>query len=287
MSAEWFEIRPVCFDRYVVDVPKILEPVVTEARLEGFSVANLGPKRQADLNAKIAERRGLMLAGGPVDSIDLVTFQGASQEKSTTILAYDAASSFDKELIPSQHRAEIYLLAEGHLFEMRGMIRKNRRDAQLARRFRIAHAVRPRGAEDVPTKQGYCFQNGFVELSNVSSDFFEISMRNERIDGNFAFFIDVRNGAKLIKNEYNWPPEATERTVAGFDGIQTWGVVTEGGPDFRGYAGEFYSYHASTTDQSYSALQIRTEQNATTKSHILVIFPFVQHRDFGTSFWNH
>lgn len=261
MTEEWFETRPVCFGRYVMDVPKILQPVITEARLDGFNIVNIGPATQADFEAKVAERRRMIEAGGPVDDMETVRFQGAWAERSSIVFAYDFASRFDKEYIPPQHNVEAYALSDGYLFQMKGMIDKNRRDAQLAKLFRIAHAVKARSMDQVPTQAGFCFQDGFVGLDNTSSDLFRISMRNEELDSNFVFFIDARNRSGLIENEYNWPPEAIKRHVAGFEGTQAWGVVTEGGPDFRGYGGEFYGYHASNTDEIHSTLQIRTERN--------------------------
>lgn len=261
MTEEWFETRPICFGRYVMDVPKILQPVITEARLDGFNIVNLGPATQADFEAKVAERRHMMEVGGPVDDMETVRFQGAWAERSAIVFAYDFTSRFDKDYIPPQHNVEAYVLSDGYLFQMKGMIDKNRRDAQLASLFRIAHAVRARSMDQVPTQAGFCFQDGFVGLDNISSDLFGISMRNETVDENFAFFIDVRSGAGLIENEYNWPPEKIKRRVSGFEGVQAWGVVTEGGPDLRGYGGEFYGYHASNNNELHSSLQIRTERN--------------------------
>lgn len=261
MTEEWFETRPVCFGRYIVDVPKILQPTITEARLDGFNITNLGPATRTDFENKVARRRLMMEAGGPVDDMETVRFHGAWEEHSAAILAYDFASRFDKEYVPPQHNTEAYVLADGYLFQMKGMVDKGSRDIQIADVLRIAHAIRPRNIKEMPAGPGYCFQDGFVALSNARSDFFGISMRNEKIDANFTFFIDARSRNGLTENEYHWPPEATKRTVAGFDGMQAWGVITEDNPDFRGYAGEFYGYHTSKAGEPHSSLQIRAERN--------------------------
>lgn len=90
MTEEWFEARPICFGRYVADVPKILQPVIIGTLLEGFTVTNLGRATQRELDAKIADRQGLMKAGAEIDNNALPTKHlYTRRDKNLTVLGYE------------------------------------------------------------------------------------------------------------------------------------------------------------------------------------------------------
>lgn len=257
MNEEWFETRPICFGQYVADVPKILQPTSAGARLEGFTITNLGPAGQEDLDAKIEDRRTLMEAGGPIEDSSFVRYQGTRQDGNVTVILYDFFDEFDPEYRPPSHDMETYFLSDGHLFEIKGRIEKDKREARLATLFRIAHATRPRDMEEVPQEKGYCLQDLFVALPNKLNSYIGISFDNENVDSRFSYNVVVSNSVTTPEKGYNWPPEARRRQVAGLKGVQAWGMENNTYPGSRVYAGEFYAYQPPRDDDRSLSINTR------------------------------
>jgi len=257
MKDEWFETRPVCFGRYVADVPKILQPSMLSTTIEDFTITNLGLATQSELEQKIAERQALMEAGAEIDDAPKTNYLSESQDEGITTLVYERARVIESFPPVTYENIETYFRSDDYLFEMKGSIKKDDRQARLTSLFRIAQATRPRDMEEVPEEQGYCIKDGFVALQPDVEFGTTFRLTNVDVDQNFGFSIDIWETVSVQEATYRWPPQATERSIAGLPGIQAYGLNDKGDPQTDGYRFEFYGYRSPKQEER--ALSIRTE----------------------------
>ena len=261
MKDEWFETRPVCFGRYVADVPKILQPNVSKGRLEEFTITNLGPASQAELEKKIADRKALMEAGAEIDDAPKTNYLSESQDEGITTLVYERARVIEYFPPVTYDNIETYFRSDDHLFEIKGRIKKDDRETRLASLFRIAHATRPRDMDEVPEEKGYCLQDAFVALPDKLDSYVGAYLRNESVESRFTFNIVVINSETINEKKYNWPSEARQRVVAGLQGVEAWGTENKPYPGSRVYAGEFYGFRPSGNGAQGQSINIRTTRH--------------------------
>ncbi|MEQ5777590.1 hypothetical protein J4E05_18845 [Thalassospira sp. NFXS8] len=280
MKEKWFETRPVCFGRYVADVPKVLQPNMLNTTIDDFTITNLGPATQRDLEKNIAERQVLMEKGGPIEDSSFVRFRGVETDEDVTIILYDFFDEFDPKYIPPSDDSETYFLADGHLFEITGKIKKNERESRLTRLFRIAHATRPRDMAAVPKEAGYCIKDGFVALPPEFDFGTTFRLTNVDIDQNFGFSIDIWKAMSVQEATYRWPPQATKRSIVGLSGIEAYGLNDNGDPQTDGYRFEFYGFRSP--EQEKRGLSIRTELSRRGPRPDQPPFSF----EAGREFWN-
>jgi hypothetical protein len=280
MKEKWFETRPVCFGRYVADVPKILQPSMLNTTIDDFTITNLGPATQRDLEKNIAERRALMEAGTEIDDAPKTHFLTENHDGGITVLIYERTRVFDSFPPVTYDNIETYFLSGDHLFAITGQIKKTEREARLARLFRIAHATRPRDMAEVPSEAGYCIKDGFVALPPEFDFGTTFRLTNVDIDQNFGFSIDIWKAMSVQEATYRWPPQATKRSIVGLSGIEAYGLNDNGDPQTDGYRFEFYGFRSP--EQEKRGLSIRTELSRRGPRPDQPPFSF----EAGREFWN-
>ena len=242
MGEAWFETRPICFGRYVADVPRILRPGLGDTTLDGFKIVNLGEAGQSDLAAKVEERRALMEAGGESAGVDgrisTVPRTGYLYKKNNygvIVLGYEADRVADFFPPPTVDFIETYFLSGGHLFEIKGRIEKDNRDARLESIFRIARATTPRDNEEVPREKGYCIENGFVAVEQLERDYagagFVSNDGTDRTAPSYGIGVGIASAAMSAGVGFtpaSWLSEGRSRTVAAIPGHERLAVVDTG-----------------------------------------------------------
>jgi hypothetical protein len=280
MKEKWFETRPVCFGRYVADVPKILQPSMLNTTIDDFTITNLGPATQRDLEKKIAERRALMEAGGNDNELKDIQLSFIKNDGSATVLAYEQIFPDGWNYTTPILETETYFLSGDRLFNIAGQINKEQQEERLASLFRIAHATRPRDMAEVPKEAGYCIKDGFLALSSEFDFGTTFRLTNVDIDQNFGFSIDIWKAMSVQEATYRWPSQAIKRNIAGLPGIEAYGLNDNGDRQTDGYRFEFYGFRSP--EQEKRGLSIRTELSRRGPRPDQPPFSF----EAGREFWN-
>lgn len=244
-----------CVGRFIVEVPALLHTVTLDARFGGFAVANLGPGTAQDLAREVRGRRTLMEAGGPMGATDgeigagtrlskrqNARFQMAEDRDGTYLLVYDFFDAKDPGYSPSNHDAELYFRADGHLFRISGKMRRDSMAEQKERLYSLAGRIVPRAGDEPPSKPGFCLRDTLVEGPPVfENEQLTATFRNDSAD-QVLLAIEIQTGTKLQEpREFDWPARTSQRVVGGIDGIQALGRQDN---DSYGSSGYRLWYHA-------------------------------------------
>lgn len=244
-----------CVGRFIVEVPALLNTVTLDARFGGFTVANLGPSAAQDLVRKVRDRRTLMEAGGPMAATDRVIgseanlskrqdarFQMTEDRDGKYLLVYDFFDAKDPSYVPSNHDAELYFRADGHLFRISGKMRRDSMAEQKERLYSLAGRIAPRVGDGPPSKPGFCLGDTHVEGPPIfENEQLTATFRNDSAD-QVLLALEIQTGTKLQQpREFDWPARTSQRGVGGIDGIQALGKQDD---DSYGSSGYRLWYHA-------------------------------------------
>ncbi|MBS1156254.1 MAG: hypothetical protein H6R07_2178 [Proteobacteria bacterium] len=209
IEALFKQTKPVCFGRFLIDVPATAQVVwgPTTIRNGIVSYPSQGHKMAAEIQAKVTELKGIKHIREP--STFIGTFDGPNPD-SRIVVGY---SDFESSGLVQLHS---YIRLGKHAFVQKADtlvlddLPNGGDDKTSYKKYipifqDIARRLRVREETETPTEPGICLENGFVRLAN--------SPYGERVAIGFRFpeYPDVSFSVRSFKTDRPNPSESLER----------------------------------------------------------------------------